>query len=92
MSNEKIIKGILDNIIIEIVKDKKKVKFINPLISKEIKYEINKGNKLKKIKKKEKEKKVKKVNGLVRQKSINIKQLKYKEKIKNKLEIINSIY
>jgi hypothetical protein len=90
MSNEKIIKGILDNIIIEKVKDKKKVKFINGLISKEIKYEINKGNKLKKIKKKEK--KVKKVNGLIRQKSINIKQLKYKEKIKNILEIINFIY
>jgi len=90
MSNEKIIKGILDNIIIEIVKDKKKVKFINPLISKEIKYEINPCIKLKKVKKKEK--KVKKVNGLVKQKSINIKQLKYKEKIKNKLEIINSIY
>ena len=54
MSNEKIIKGILDNIIIEIVKDKKKVKFINPLISKEIKYEINPCIKLKKVKKKRK--------------------------------------
>ena len=69
MSDEKIIKGILDNIIIEVIENKKKVKFINGLISKQIIYEINPSNKLKKVKKVQKIQKiqkVQKVNGLVR--------------------------